>query len=108
MANAVTGFYQTLTTGVTEANKLLAPTHNAIRSVYTNYKAQETALGQTLNVPIPADPSASVADIGVGDPTLTDITFTTKPIVFNKHPEFGYLIRDFEQFNSPADMRAAF
>ena len=109
MANTVSGFYQTVVSALGESVKLLAPTRNAMRSIYWDFKPDETGvLGQTINAVIPADPTSSVADAGVGDMALTDLAFGTTPIVFNKHPQFGYVVRDFEQFNSPDLIRNVF
>lgn len=108
MANDVSAFYQTLVAAVEEASQLLAPTWNAAQSVYVDYKPETASVGQTLNVPIPQDPTNSVSDVGTGDLNLIDINFTTVPIVMNKHPEIGYKISNFEQFNSPLAIRNIF
>jgi hypothetical protein len=73
-----------------------------------DYKPIAETIGQTLNIAIPQDPTNSVADQGSGDPVFTDIGFTTVGIVFNQHPAFNYIIRDFEQFNSADDVRNVF
>ena len=39
---------------------------------------------------------------------MTDIAFSTVAIAFNKHPYFAYVVRDFEQFNSPLQVRTVF
>lgn len=108
MANSITSFYQTVVTAAVEASQLLAPTWKAIESIYWDYRAEESALGQTLNVPIPQDPTSSVSDLGAGDILLSDIGFSTTPIVFNRHPAYAYVVRDFEQFNSPEMIRRVF
>jgi len=108
MANSVTSFYQTVVTAATEAAQLLAPSHKAAESIYLNYKSEPATIGQTLNVAIPQDPTNSVADQGAGDVTVTDVGWNTTPIVFNKHPSFSFVIRDFEQFNSPVEIRNLF
>lgn len=108
MANSVTSFYQTVVTAAVEASQLLAPTWKAIESIYWDYRPEEAALGQTLNVPIPADPSTAVTDQGAGDIVLSDIGFNTIPIVYDRHPSYAYVVRDFEQFNSPSDVRRVF
>lgn len=108
MANSVTSFYQTLVSAVSDASRLLAPTWHASHSIYWNYQSEEGGLYQTLNVPIPADPTSSVADQGAGDLVLNDIGFTTTSIVMDRHPSFAYTVRDFEQFNSPEDIRRVF
>jgi hypothetical protein len=95
-------------TAAVEASQLLAPTWKAIESIYWDYRPEQAALGQTLNVPIPADPTAAVADMGAGDIPLNDIGFVTQPIVFDRHPAFAYVVRDFEQFNSPEMIRRVF
>jgi hypothetical protein len=108
MANTISAFYQTLVAATEEASQLLAPTWKASGSVYMDYKSEPATIGQTIDVAIPSDPTNSVADAGLGDLPLTDIAFTTVPISFNQHPEFGYLVRDFEQFNSPLSIRNVF
>src|SRR5262245_15265009 len=108
MPNTVSAFYQTVVAAATEASQLLAPTHKLSESVYTDYKPSTATLGQTINVAIPTDPTASVADAGVSDIALTDIGFATVPIVFNKHPYYAYVVRDFEQFNAASDVRNVF
>jgi hypothetical protein len=79
-----------------------------MQSIFYDFQPAEAALGQTLNVAIPQDPSAAVADMGAGDMVLSDIGFNTVPIVFNQHPNFSYTVRDFEQFNSPESIRRVF
>jgi hypothetical protein len=106
--NTISSFYQTLINAVSEAVQVLAPTWKVIGSIYHDYKEEAATIGQTLNVVLPADPLSSVADAGVADINLTDISFTTVPIVFNQHPLFSYVVRDFEQFNSPQAIRSAF
>ena len=108
MANTVDSFYQTLVAAVADASRLLAPTWQASDSIYWDYRPEEAELYKTLNVAIPADPSASVADQGAGDLVLSDIGFTTASIVMDRHPSFAYTVRDFEQFNSPSDIRRVF
>jgi hypothetical protein len=108
MANTISSFYQTLVAATTEASQLLAPTWKASMSIYVDYKPEPATIGQTINVPIPQDPTNAVADAGTGDMNLTDIGFNTKSITFDQHPEFGYLVRDFEQFNSPVSIRNVF
>lgn len=108
MANTISSFYQTLVTASTEASQALVGPNAYLDAVFLDYKPEAASIGQTLNVPIPAIVTGSVADGGVADPVFTDITFNTKPIVFNKHPQFNYIVRDFEQFNSPLLIRQVF
>jgi hypothetical protein len=108
MANDVSAFFQVLAAATQEASQVLAPTWNAAQSVYVDYKPEAATIGQTLNVAIPQDPTNSVSDVGTGDMNLVDISFTSVPIVMNRHPEIGYLIRSFEQFNSPIAVRNVF
>lgn len=108
MPNTVSSFYQTLVTAATEASQALVGPNAFLDAVYLDYKPEAASIGQTLNVPIPAIVTGSVADGGVADPSFTDISFTTEAIVFNKHPQFNYIIRDFEQFNSPLLIRQVF
>jgi hypothetical protein len=108
MANTVSAFWQTLVSQMTEATQVLAPTWAALERIYWDYSPAESALEQTLNVAIPADPANSVANIGAGDIIPTDISFSTTPIVFDRHPSFTYKVRSFEQFNSPLVIRNLF
>ena len=108
MANTISSFYQTLVTAATEASQALVGPNAFLDAVYLEYKPEAASIGQTLNVPIPAIVTNSVADGGVADPTFTDITFNTEAIVFNQHPQYNYIIRDFEQFNSPLLIRQVF
>jgi hypothetical protein len=108
MPNTVAAFYQTLVRAANEASQLLAPTWQALESVYVDYDNTTATIGQTIDVPIPADPTASVADQGSGDTVLTDIAFANVPIVYDQHPSFDYVVRDFEQFNSPERIRNVF
>lgn len=108
MANGISGFYQTVVAAATEASQLLAPTWKAANSIFWDYSPLPATIGQTLNVPIPNDPSSGVTDGGAGDIAVTDVGFATVPIVFDKHPYFAYVVRDFEQFNTPAQIRSVF
>ena len=109
MANTISGFFQTVVAAATEATQVLKPTWNMHRSIYWDFNpAERGVLGQTINVPIPTDPTANVADIGSGDNQLSDVTANTTSIVFDRHPQYGFTIRDFEQFNSPILLRRLF
>lgn len=108
MANTVSSFYQTLVAATEDASQALVGPNAYLDAVYLDYKPEAASIGQTLNVAIPASVTSSVADEGVADPTFTDISFTTAAITFNKHPAFNYIIRDFEQFNSPLAIRQIF
>jgi hypothetical protein len=105
MANAISSFFQTLVTAATEASQVLVGTTAMMDAIYVDYSTVAASVGQTLTIPIPAQVTGSVADAGVGDPTFTDVTFSPKTVVFNKHPQYGFVIRDFEQFNSPTSIR---
>jgi hypothetical protein len=108
MANAVSAFWQTVVAATVDAAQLLAPSHQASEAVYMDYSPEEAAIGQTLNVPIPGDPSGQVVDVGVGDLPISDVAWSTQAIVFNHHPGWAGVFRDFEQYNSPIRLRNAF
>ena len=108
MANALSAFWQTLVSAATESTQLLAPTWKALESVSVDYDDTPATIGQTIDVPLPVDPTNNVSDQGTGDVALQDIGFSTVPIVFDQHPSFDYLVRDFEQFNSPQRIRTVF
>jgi hypothetical protein len=108
MANTVASFYQTLVAAASEASAVLVGTTKFLERVYRDYDTVAVSPGQTINIALPASATASVADAGVADYTLTDISFTTATLVFNQHPGFAYIVRDFEQFNSPSRIREIF
>src|SRR3954454_1379400 len=108
MSNTISSFYQTVVAAATEASQLLTRTWTASDSIFWDYRPEPATVGQTLNVPIPQDPTSAVADGGAGDIAVTDIGFTTVAIVMNRHPYFAYVVRDFEQFNTPAQVRTVF
>ena len=111
MGNAVSSFFQTLVAETAKASALLAPTWNLAGSIYWDYSPVAASLGQTINIPIPVDPTGQPnppGDAGSADITLSDINFATVPVVFNMHPHFSYVVRDFEQFNSPTLVRTVF
>src|SRR5438128_381781 len=108
MANSVSAFYQTLVAAASEASQALVGNTLFLERCYYNYKPQAASPGQVLNIAIPNQRTGTAADIGVTDFTLTDVGFATKPLTFNQHPGDAYIIRDFEQFNSPQDIRNTF
>ncbi len=108
MANTVSGFYQTLVVAATSASQTLVGTTSLLDSVYRDFKPVAVSPGQTLNIPIPASVTNQVADIGVGDFNVQDVTANTKSLVFNQHPGYAYVVRDFEQFNTPENIRGVF
>ncbi len=108
MANTVTAFYQTLVAAASEASQVLVGTTKFLERVYRDYKPEAVSPGQTINIALPASTTSSIADVGVADYALTDISFATKALVFNQHPGYAYIVRDFEQFNSPESIRNIF
>jgi hypothetical protein len=105
MANQISSFFQTLVAAASEASQVLVGTTALMDAIYQDYSPTEAATGQTLNIAIPNPVSSEVENIGTNDPTFSDVEFTTEPIVFNQHPQFGYKINDFEQYNSPQSIR---
>lgn len=108
MANSVSAFWQTVVAAVSEASQLLAPSHQASEAIYVDYSPAEAAIGQTLDIPIPGDPSQQVVDWGVGDMTISDVAYSLVAMTFNHHPGWAGVFRDFEQYNSPIRIRSAF
>jgi hypothetical protein len=106
--NGISAFWQTLVAEMTDAVQVLKPTWATLEQIYWDYKPEQAALAQTLNVPLPQDPSHTVTNIGNNDITLSDPNFNTVPIVFDQHPSFSYAVRSFEQFNSPTIIRKIF
>jgi hypothetical protein len=108
IANAISTFYQTLVTAATQASEALVGTNSLMDSVFMDYKPQVADLGQTLNVNVPNIVTAQVTDAGTSDIALTDVAVTSIPIVFNKHPYYGFVVRDYEQYNTPSNLRMTF
>jgi hypothetical protein len=109
VSNSISTLFQTVVSAATEASKVLAPTWGAVESIFWNYDPDNPqAVGNTVNVIIPQDPTNAVQDIGGGDAQITDIGFNATPIVINRHPEFGFVVRDFEQVNTQSKIRAIF
>lgn len=102
----LSGLFQTVIGAFNEATKVLRPTWQVADSIYWDHRPDQTAaLGQTINVAIPVDMTNSVQDIGTGDLQLSDAGFTTTPIVFNRHPSLAIPVRDYEQFNTPYNIK---
>jgi hypothetical protein len=108
VANTISGFYQTIVAAATEASQALVYNLKAVDSVYMDYRSEAATIGQILNVIIPGVRTGNVQDQGTGDVNLTDVSETTVSIVFNKHPSDAFVIRDFEQYNSPTLLRKLF
>lgn len=106
--SGLTGLFQTVVAAANEAVQVLAPTHAASGLVYTDHQPEQAVLGQTLNVPLPADPSAYTSDIGSGDLVMNERTAATVPIVLQYHPSDAYPIRDFDQYRTPTRLRTLF
>jgi hypothetical protein len=108
VADPTTVFWQTLVAAVNSAQQVLRPNYNIIRSIYMDTDTVAATVGQTINVVIPSDASQNVTDIGTGDAVISDIAFGTTPIVMAHHPMIGYPVRDFQQWNSPENIRKRF
>ena len=109
MANSVSSFYQTLVAAASQASAVTVGTLRIADSVFLDYDPSVNAdIGQTLNVPIPASQTGNIYDAGVADVALYDVSAATKPIVMNKHPMASFVIRSFEQFNTPERLQNLF
>lgn len=108
MANTVSAFYQTLVCAATEAAATLVGQTKFLDWVYKDIRSDSGALGQTIDVPLPGNSGSAITDVGLNDFTLNDISYGNVPIVFNKHPGGGFIVRSFEQYNSPQDIRQGF
>lgn len=109
MADPHANFFQTLIAAASEASQVLVGSTKMLESVYLDYKPEVAPdIGQTLNVVIPANAAGAVSDIGTGDFSFSTPTSAVKSLVFDKHPAAAYVITDFSQFNTPADIRNRF
>ena len=109
MTDNAAGFYQTLVAAFSEANAALVGPTKILESVYYDYKPEVVPdFGQTLNIPLPAAPNGATSDIGTTDFVISTPAATTVPLVFNNHPGSAFLVNDFQQFNTPQDIRRVF
>jgi hypothetical protein len=113
MPNTVSGFYQTLVAAASEASAALVGQTKMLDCVYKDYSPVAATPGKLITINIPTTPTYSggtpnIADIGVGDFTIVDVAHTAPQLNFNKHPGYAYIIRDFEQYNSPTSIRNGF
>lgn len=108
MANNVSTFYQTLVAAFNDAAATLVGKTKFLESVFKDIDSKAASIGQTINIALPASSTSNVSDLGVGDFTLNDISAGTASVVFNKHPGGAFIIRSFEQYNSPEQIRTGF
>ena len=105
----LSGLFQTIVSGVSEACQVLAPTWAANDSIYWDHNPEQPgSLYKTLNVALPTDPSAQVQDIQANDMVLNEAGFATVPIILNRHPQFSTPIRDYDQFQTPLQVKESF
>ena len=103
------GLFETVVSGLTEACQVLAPTHAAKDAIYWDHNPLEPGiLYKTLNVALPLDPSANVQDIQSNDMQLTEAGFNTIPMILNRHPQLSIPIRDYDQFQTPLQVKNGF
>lgn len=106
---SATNFFQTLVASFSEANAALVGPTKLLESVYLDYTPEQpAALGQTINVPLPAQMTSQVTDIGDGPFVPVSPSSSTVPLVFSHHPAVSYTVTDFSQFNTPSDIRKIF
>lgn len=110
MANSgFSGLFQTVVAAMSDASQLLSPTHELANCIYWDFDpAVPTAIFQTMNVPIPGDPTSTISNVGTGDRTVSDLSLTTVPIVMNQNLSGSWPIRVFEQFNSQEQIKNIF
>lgn len=98
-------FWQTLLGATSMLSEVTSGTMELLSSCFTDVRPEQTALGQTINIPVPANLAGTHNNLISGDPVFDDYSVTTVPIVFNKHPQKGQVIRTWEQFNSPVAIK---
>jgi len=108
MSVDASNFYQNLVAAFGEANAAVVGPTKIIESVYVDYKPEEAALGQTINVPLPARLTSQVADIGTGSFTPINPSSTVVALPFTNHPGISFVVSDFSQYNTPTDIRKMF
>jgi hypothetical protein len=104
MASTPQAFWQTLLAAVSGASEVLVGTTSLLDAIFKDIQPVETALGQTLNVPVPSAVNAQVTQAN-GDPVFSDYTVNTVPISLTQHPQYGTKIRSFDQYTSPVMIR---
>jgi hypothetical protein len=109
MPGAVSGLFQTVVAAANEACQVLTPTHALLNAIYWDHQGAEPGvLYNVINVPLPSDPAALVSDVGAGDMQVNEVTSGTVPITLSHHPQYAYVIRDFDQYRTPLRLRTLF
>ena len=109
MPGSVSGLFQTVVAAANESTQVLAPTHAAVDRIYWDHTGAEPGvLYNVINVPLPADVSSLVGDVGAGDMLVNEINAGTTPITLSYHPQFAYVIRDYDQYRTPLRLRTLF
>lgn len=104
MVSTPQAFWQTLLAATSQLSEVLVGTTALLDCIYKDVTPVETALGQTLNVPVPTAVNSQVVNTNV-DPVFNDYTVNTVPISLTLHPQYGTKIRSFDQYTSPVMIR---
>lgn len=105
MASTPQAFWQTLLAAASELGDVLVGTFDLMSSTYMDVKPVATTVGETINIPIPANVNSLVESNPAGDPLLSDYTVNTVPIVLNQHLRYSTKIGNFDTFNSPVTIK---
>ncbi len=98
--NTVSSFFQSLVAASTDANQVLVGTNSLIDAVYVDYAPVAAAKFSTISIPIPVSVTSQVSDMSSGKATFTAVNAGTKPVSLANHPQYGFVISDFEQYRT--------
>ena len=101
-------FWQTLLAAKSGLSEVPIGTTSLLDAIFMDVSPEEKALGQTLDIPVPSNVTGQVTTTttGVGtDPTFNEYNVQTVPLAFNIHLQYGVVIRNFDQFNSPVAIK---
>src|SRR5258708_7651158 len=101
MASTPQAFWETLLAATSGASEVLVGTTALLDAIFKDVQPVQTAIGQTLNVPVPNSVNSLVTNSTTADPVFNDYTVNTVPISLTLHPQYGTLIRTFDQYTSP-------
>lgn len=107
MTQSVTlqSFWQTLSAEFSDPMKVFPETYALSKAVYKDFAPVEKqpGLAQTITIAYPDEVTA--VDGQGADPTINEASFSSKSVVFDQNPQYAFVVRDFDQFNSPQRVR---
>ena len=100
-------FWQTLLAAKSELSRNLIGTTALMDVVFADVKPVESALGQTLDIPVPQSVLGSVVISGTNaaDPTFNSYNVPIVPISLDTKLQVGHKLPSFDQYSSPVAIK---